>query len=70
MREIDVPLINGDTCQAMLRNNTVLGNQFGLDKNSFVCAGKKFNIQDGKFETFKYVNFIISGGEAGKGKKD
>lgn len=44
MREIDVPLIDQDTCQAMLRNNTELGPMFGLDKTSFVCAGALKNL--------------------------
>lgn len=41
LNDVDVPLVNQTTCQALLKK-TKLGNAFALDKNSFICAGKKF----------------------------
>lgn len=37
-KEVDVPLVDFNTCQQQLRT-TKLGNNFQLDPNSFVCAG-------------------------------
>ena len=38
MREVDVPLVDVNKCEAILRG-TRLGPAFNLDKNSFMCAG-------------------------------
>lgn len=37
-KEVDVPLVDQNTCQSQLRA-TRLGQNFQLDFNSFVCAG-------------------------------
>lgn len=37
-KEVDVPLVDQNTCQNQLRT-TRLGANFGLDFTSFVCAG-------------------------------
>jgi hypothetical protein len=39
MRQVDVPLVDGATCQTWLRA-TRLGRNFALDTNSFLCAGE------------------------------
>ena len=38
MREADVPILTGVTCQNRLRAS-VLGNSFTLNQESFICAG-------------------------------
>ncbi|CAK9809320.1 Phenoloxidase-activating factor 2 (Fragment) [Anthophora quadrimaculata] len=38
MKEVDVPIINQSTCQNSLRQ-TRLGQNFMLNKNTFICAG-------------------------------
>jgi len=38
MKQVEMPLVEHDECEAKLRNNTRLGNRFRLD-DSFLCAG-------------------------------
>lgn len=38
MREVDVPLVDTNSCQNLLRA-TRLGANFALDSTSFMCAG-------------------------------
>lgn len=38
MKEVDIPLVDQNTCQNQLRT-TRLGSNFALDTVSFMCAG-------------------------------
>ena len=42
LREVDVPIVDGDSCQRRLRGTT-LGKHFHLNRKSFICAGGEEN---------------------------